>query len=168
MFPLTLVQQPNLCSLTYFKTFLIFSNRFAIMSISNDFLFMHIWTYSKYSDDIYSVCGWLERLTANATKSQQPWVQSQHPPTQWNLRVGRWSSVWIDNLKNKIKIPPEKLKKKIASFNQFRICYFLNHNPLVLVHYGVGWPVPNRTWDSLTDHLYRCIFPLLWFFSWNS
>jgi hypothetical protein len=26
-------------------------------------------------------------------KAQQSWVRSQHPPTQWNLRGGRWSSV---------------------------------------------------------------------------
>ncbi len=26
-------------------------------------------------------------------KSQQSWVRSQHPPTQWNLRGGRRSSV---------------------------------------------------------------------------
>ncbi len=25
-------------------------------------------------------------------KSQQSWVRSQHPPTKWNLRGGRWSS----------------------------------------------------------------------------
>ncbi len=26
-------------------------------------------------------------------KSQLSWVWSQHPPTQWNLRAGRWSRV---------------------------------------------------------------------------
>jgi hypothetical protein len=31
-------------------------------------------------------------------KSQQPWVQSKHPPRQWNLRDGRWSSVEWCNL----------------------------------------------------------------------
>ncbi len=37
---------------------------------------------------------WLVRLAANANgKLQQSWVQSQHPPTQWNLRGGRRSSV---------------------------------------------------------------------------
>jgi hypothetical protein len=25
-------------------------------------------------------------------KSQQSWIRSQHPPTQWNLGGGRWSS----------------------------------------------------------------------------
>ncbi len=34
---------------------------------------------------------WLPML-----KSQQSWVRSQHSPTQWNLRDGRWSSVdWM-------------------------------------------------------------------------
>jgi hypothetical protein len=32
---------------------------------------------------------WLEHLP----KSQQSWVQSQHPPTQSNLRGGRYSNV---------------------------------------------------------------------------
>ncbi len=27
----------------------------------------------------------IERLTAFCKKSQQSWVRSQHPPTQWNL-----------------------------------------------------------------------------------
>ncbi len=40
-------------------------------------------------------------------KSQQSWARSQHPPTQWNLRGGRWSSV--ENSTKKIpKIPPVK------------------------------------------------------------
>jgi hypothetical protein len=26
-------------------------------------------------------------------QSQKSWVRSQHPPTHWNLRSGRWSSV---------------------------------------------------------------------------
>jgi hypothetical protein len=39
--------------------------------------------------------------------SQQSWVRSQHPPTKWNLRGGRWSSVeystYVEN--NYEKIP---------------------------------------------------------------
>jgi hypothetical protein len=39
---------------------------------------------------------------------QHPWVQIQHPPAQWNLRGGRWSSVeyckWCTR-KNPQKIP---------------------------------------------------------------
>ena len=41
---------------------------------------------TKYSHE------WLECLTIKL-KSQWSWVLSQHPPTQWNLRGGRWSSV---------------------------------------------------------------------------
>jgi hypothetical protein len=33
-------------------------------------------------------------------KSQHSWVQSQHPPAQWNLRGGRWSSVGESIYKN--------------------------------------------------------------------
>ncbi len=35
---------------------------------------------------------WLQRLAVNA-KLQRSRVRSQHPPTKWNLRDGRWSSV---------------------------------------------------------------------------
>ncbi len=35
-----------------------------------------------------------------------PWIRSQHPPTQWNLRGGRWSSVEYSTQNKKIpKIP---------------------------------------------------------------
>jgi len=45
------------------------------------------------------------------------WVQSQHPPTQWNLRGGRWSSVEQRTLKEKIpkKSPLKKIWKEIVS-----------------------------------------------------
>ncbi len=38
-------------------------------------------------------------------KSQQYWVRYQHPPTQWNLRGGRWSSVEYSTYKGKKKNP---------------------------------------------------------------
>ncbi len=41
-------------------------------------------------------------------KLQQSWVQSQHPPTQWNLSGGKWSSVeqrtWEEKIYLKILI----------------------------------------------------------------
>jgi hypothetical protein len=42
------------------------------------------------------------------TKLQQSWVQSQHPPTQWNVGGGRGSSAYI---KIKIKSKNSPLKK---------------------------------------------------------
>ncbi len=35
----------------------------------------------------------ISSVFVNMLKSQQFWVRHQHPPTQWNLRGGRWSSV---------------------------------------------------------------------------
>ncbi len=37
-----------------------------------------------------------------------PGFRSQHPPTQWNLRGGRWSSVEYRTLNKSKKIPPLK------------------------------------------------------------
>jgi hypothetical protein len=34
-------------------------------------------------------------------KAQQSWVRSKHPPTQWNLRGGRWISVEYTDKKEK-------------------------------------------------------------------
>ncbi len=43
----------------------------------------------------WDLAEWLERLTVNAKKLQQSWVQTQHLPTPWpwNLSGGSWSSV---------------------------------------------------------------------------
>jgi hypothetical protein len=61
-------------------------------------------------------CGWdLAETRMRATqavrasdchcqKSQQSWVQSQHPPAQWNLRGGIWSSVGESIYKKKHNI----------------------------------------------------------------
>jgi hypothetical protein len=46
-------------------------------------------------------------------KSQQSWVRSQHPPTQWNLRGGRESSIEIQYI--------EKKSKKIPLLNKSQI-----------------------------------------------
>ncbi len=55
---------------------------------------------------------WLERLTRlPMPKSQQSWVRSQHPPTQWNLRGGRWSSVEPVHRKKSQKSPVRMLRK---------------------------------------------------------
>jgi hypothetical protein len=54
-------------------------------------------------------------------KSQLSWIRSQHPPTQWNLRGGRWSSL------NKVL----KKSKKIYPFQKIKQCYFFL--------FSIGW-----------------------------
>jgi hypothetical protein len=39
-------------------------------------------------------------------KAKQSWVGSQHPPTQWNMRGGRWSSVECSTSKQKSNKSP--------------------------------------------------------------
>ena len=48
------------------------------------------------------------------SKSQQFWFRSQHPPTQWNLRGGRWSSVEYNTYIDK-KINIKKSKTRVCS-----------------------------------------------------
>ncbi len=51
-------------------------------------------------------------------KSPQSWVRFQHPPTQWNLRGGRWSSVEYSTSKKIQKIPPLKYRLWLSSVAQ--------------------------------------------------
>ncbi len=41
----------------------------------------------------WDLAEWFERLTANAQVATVLWVRSQHSPSQWNQRGGRWSTV---------------------------------------------------------------------------
>ncbi len=50
--------------------------------------------------------------------SQKSWVQFQHPPTEWNLRGGRWSSVEKRALKRKIPY-----KKNIYPAISYDTCF---------------------------------------------
>ncbi len=45
-------------------------------------------------------------------KLQRSWVRSQHPPAQWNLRGGRWSSAEYCTNKKRKKNPPKNIYKK--------------------------------------------------------
>ncbi len=45
----------------------------------------------------------VEHLTANAEVATVLGVQSQHPPTQWNLRGGRLKQCWIEYIHIKIQ-----------------------------------------------------------------
>ncbi len=53
----------------------------------------YIFVDEIYASREWDLDDWLENLTGTATKTQQSCVQSQYPPTQWNQRDGRWSSV---------------------------------------------------------------------------
>ncbi len=64
-------------------------------------------TKKKY---ILAYCGWDLVVRASdcqcrSRNSPGTWVRSQHPPTQWNLRGGRWSSVEYSTKRKIKKIP---------------------------------------------------------------
>ncbi len=62
-------------------------------------------------------------------KLQQSWVRSQHPPTQWNLRGGRCSSVEYSTEKKKNQKNPPEFKYCLfpvgfQSVNDYCYAYF--------------------------------------------
>ncbi len=50
---------------------------------------------------------------------QRSWIRSQHTSAQWNLRGGRWNSVWIPySTKKNPLLPPPPQKKELKKSNK--------------------------------------------------
>ncbi len=78
------------------------------------------------------------------SKSQQSWIQSLHPQTQWNLSGGRWSSVEQSSVKNPKNLPfwsyiVAEMKRSI-----FKKCFVIHQNDKVNCFYWLSF---KSYWD---------------------
>ncbi len=130
-------------------------------------LFIRIWIQTLHSigkkirTTWFLLCDFVTSLSFNGdvnvprtvAKSQQSWVRSQNPPTQWNLRGGRWSSVeystWKKNPKILLLNVPNKLREKT-----YLLANFLKNGPIRLwLH-----TVPCSTYGISLVNLKMCQF----------
>ncbi len=76
-------------------------------------------------------------------KSHQSWDRSQHPPTQWNQRGGRWSNVEYSTWKKIQQNPPVILWWSWLFWPMFKLREMLG----IVVCYGIKslniWPLFN-------------------------
>ncbi len=50
-----------------------------------------------------------ERLAANANVAIQSWVESQHPPTQWNRAAGKAAMTKVHKIQTNMAVKKEKI-----------------------------------------------------------